>query len=311
MAVQACHVQFPFYRFDLQNHCLSTAPDFSLQDFRDAVDNLISDPSSLMQPTLGAVDFNVPSCDVSAFESCMVNSVHPEGTSLLHVDLQTTAFTEQYWRDLADHNQKALGDALVENNQLHMTLTEKQEEIASLKERNVQLKELANQAKHLASVLDELMSHHPKEDDKVPAEFLITKSPTKRSIEELYANDHDDKQVDEILREITEKCYAALRTVDPTDNKRSKLHEENSGTPDCSGGKGSAINMYGAFHGLQTCTGQSSVNLNNSGLEEDLGFRTSIKDHCTIRTLAFPQGNAFTIRTSNGGYKFRWVPSRE
>lgn len=38
--------------------------------------------------------------------------------------------------------------------QLHVTLNEKQEEIACLKEKNVHLKELANQAKHLASVLD-------------------------------------------------------------------------------------------------------------------------------------------------------------
>ena len=35
-----------------------------------------------------------------------------------------------------------------------MTLTQKQEEIASLKERNVQLKELASRTRHLASVLD-------------------------------------------------------------------------------------------------------------------------------------------------------------
>ena len=38
--------------------------------------------------------------------------------------------------------------------QLHATLTQKQEEIASLKERNVQLKELASRTRHLASVLD-------------------------------------------------------------------------------------------------------------------------------------------------------------
>lgn len=38
--------------------------------------------------------------------------------------------------------------------QLQVTLTQKQEEIASLKERNVQLKELASRTRHLASVLD-------------------------------------------------------------------------------------------------------------------------------------------------------------
>lgn len=38
--------------------------------------------------------------------------------------------------------------------QLHATLTQKQEEIASLRERNVRLKELASRTRHLASVLD-------------------------------------------------------------------------------------------------------------------------------------------------------------
>ncbi|XP_029433119.1 multicilin [Rhinatrema bivittatum] len=293
-----------------QNHCLQTAPDFSLQDFRDTVDNFISEPVSLLPPALGVVDFNLPRCDVSAFAPCLAGAVHPAPPdNLLQMSLQTTALTEQYWRDVADQNQKALGDALVENNQLHLTLTEKQEEIASLKERNVQLKELASQAKHLASVLDELMSHRPKEDGKVTSEIFTNRSPTKRSLEELYANNQDGKQVDEILREITEKCNAALRTIDPKENKRSKLHVENPAGLDCSGETSPTINMFGAFHGLQTCTGQSSVNLSNSDLEEGSCFRTSIRDHCTIRTLAFPQGNAFTIRTSSGGYKFRWVPS--
>uniref|UniRef100_A0A452IIF2 Multicilin n=1 Tax=Gopherus agassizii TaxID=38772 RepID=A0A452IIF2_9SAUR len=150
-----------------QSHCLQPEPEFDFQEFRDAVDSFICDPSSLMPPPLDTADFTFPLGNGSAFSPCIQRS---QNNPLPHMNLQNSA--EQYWKDVADQNQKALGDALVENNQLHVTLTQKQEEITSLKERNVQLKELASQAKQLACVLDvsapvssrflfQSITHHP------------------------------------------------------------------------------------------------------------------------------------------------------
>ncbi|XP_053888875.1 multicilin [Malaclemys terrapin pileata] len=282
-----------------QSHCLQPEPEFDFQEFRDAVDSFICDPSSLMPPPLDTEDFTFPLGDGSAFSPCIQPS---QNNPLPHMNLQNSA--EQYWKDVADQNQKALGDALVENNQLHVTLTQKQEEITSLKERNVQLKELASQAKQLACVLDKLMIHQPKEG----GDAFLPRSSAKRSLEQLYAARQEDcAEVDEILREISDTCNAALQTIDENrEAKRPRLQAEATRAPDS---QSQAINMYGAFSGLQTCSSRSSVDLSNSELEEGVSFRTSITDHCTIRTLAFPQGNAFTIRTATGGYKFRWVPS--
>ncbi|TFK15802.1 Multicilin [Platysternon megacephalum] len=281
-----------------QSHCLQPEPEFDFQEFRDAVDSFIY-PSSLMPPPLDTEDFTFPLGDGSAFSPCIQRS---QNNPLPHMNLQNSA--EQYWKDVADQNQKALGDALVENNQLHVTLTQKQEEITSLKERNVQLKELASQAKQLACVLDKLMIHQSKEG----ADAFLPRSPAKRSLEQLYAARQEDcAEVDEILREISDTCNAALQTIDENrEAKRPRRQAEATRAPDS---QSQAINMYGAFSGLQTCSSRSSVDLSNSELEEGVSFRTSITDHCTIRTLAFPQGNAFTIRTATGGYKFRWVPS--
>ncbi|KAM7166351.1 multicilin [Macrochelys suwanniensis] len=287
-----------------QSHCLQTEPEFDFQEFRDAVDSFICDPSSLMPPSLDTADFTFPLGDGSAFSPCIQRS---QNNPLPHMNLQNSA--EQYWKDVADQNQKALGDALVENNQLHVTLTQKQEEITSLKERNVQLKELASQAKQLACVLDKLMIHQSKEGADA---FLPTRSSAKRSQEQLYAAGQEDRaEVDELLRELSDTCEAALQTIDENrEAKRPRLRAEAARAPDSQGqGQGQAIHMYGAFSGLQTCGSRSSVDLSNSELEEGVSFRTSITDHGTIRTLAFPQGNAFTIRTATGGYKFRWVPS--
>uniref|UniRef100_A0A8C8R6G7 Multicilin n=1 Tax=Pelusios castaneus TaxID=367368 RepID=A0A8C8R6G7_9SAUR len=251
------------------------------------------DSTSLMPPPLDPADFTFPLGDGSAFSPCIL---HPANNPLPQTSLQSSA--EQYWKDVADQNQKALGDALVENNQLHVTLTQKQEEITSLKERNVQLKELASQAKQLACVLDKLMLHQAQEG----ADALLPSPTAKRCLEQLYAAKQEDcAGVDEILQELSHTCHAAVRSLDEQrDAKRPRLQAEPAGAP---------VPMYGAFNGLQTCSGRSSVDLSNSELEEGVSFRTSIRDHGTIRTLAFPQGNAFTIRTAGGGYKFRWVPS--
>ncbi|KAG8456623.1 hypothetical protein GDO86_002411 [Hymenochirus boettgeri] len=288
-----------------QEHCLPGEPEFDLQEFRDVVDHFIADQASLMQSSMGHAGYQLPSCDVSVFDSCMANPQQPQPAHLLPIDVQTIPTSELYWKDVADQNQKALGDALVENNHLHVTLTEKQEEIASLREKNVQLKELANQAKHLASVLDKLMSH--KSRDKSTS--LQTRPSVKRSLEEFYpqGNDSDCSQVDEILREISKKCNEALVGSDFSEPKRPRLQPIDS--MDFQEAGVTKIKMCGAFQGLKTSTGHNSVNMGQTELEEDVSFRTSIKDHCTIRTLAFPQGNAFTIRTGGGGYKFRWVPN--
>lgn len=133
------------------------------------------------------------------------------------------------------------------------------------------------------------------------AEPFLLKATAKRSLEELFsAAGQDCTEVDAILREISERCDEALQSRDP---KRLRLQPEPGSTD------GRPGNLHGAFRGLRTDCSRSALNLSHSELEEGASFSTPIRSHSTIRTLAFPQGNAFTIRTANGGYKFRWVPS--
>ncbi|XP_016055292.1 PREDICTED: multicilin [Miniopterus natalensis] len=158
--------------------------------------------------------------------------------------------------------------------QLHATLTQKQEEIASLRERNVRLKELASRTRHLASVLDKLMVTQARDCDAA-AEPRPLRATAKRSLEDLLgAGGQDCAQVDAILKDISQRCDEALQRRNPK--------------TDCS---------------------PSALRLGPGELEAGGSFCTPIRSHSTIRTLAFPQGNAFTIRTASGGYKFRWVPS--
>ncbi|XP_020027477.1 multicilin [Castor canadensis] len=283
-----------------QNHSLQTEADFDLQNFKDTVDELIADSSSLMLPSLAGGDFPFSPCDVLPFGPCLTRSLDPSALQSPPLRAPEVPPPEQYWKEVADQNQRALGDALVENNQLHVTLTQKQEEIASLKERNVQLKELASRTRHLASVLDKLMITQSR-DCGAAAEPFLLKATAKRSLEELFsAAGQDCAEVDAILREISQRCDEALQS---RDSKRPRLQPARVDTDRRPG------NLHGAFRDLRTDCSQSALNLSHSELEEGGSFSTPIRSHSTIRTLAFPQGNAFTIRTANGGYKFRWVPS--
>ncbi|XP_066216936.1 multicilin [Saccopteryx leptura] len=285
-----------------QNYALQTVADLELQNFRDTVEDLIADSSSLMSPTLAVGDFPFSPCDTLPFgpslspprDAPALQSPQPPPRS---ADVPPS---ERYWKEVADQNQRALGDALVENNQLHATLTQKQEEIASLKERNVRLKELASRTRHLASVLDKLMITQAR-DGGAAAEPCLLKATAKRSLEELLgAAGQDCAQADAMLRDISERCDKALQSRNP---KRLRLQPEPASPARGPG------HLHGAFRGLRTHCGGSSLDLSCGQLEESGSFCTPIRSHGTIRTLAFPQGNAFTIRTANGGYKFRWVPS--
>ncbi|XP_015217589.1 multicilin isoform X1 [Lepisosteus oculatus] len=288
---------------------------YDLPVFEDAVGHMIPDHPALMQPCLDSVSLQLPSCDVADFEGCVMSPIPALPEHSLHSTMTYTALShapheglsphaEQYWKHVADHNQKALGDALQANNQLHVTLNRKQEEIASLQERNIHLKELADQAKHLASVLDRLMTQ-PNNANHPTAESCQGNGGIKRRrLEDCFEPVPGCKEVDDILKDITDKCNAVLHR----DSKQPRLQQEAEENGSDNQGTGT-INMHGAFNGLKTCTTRHSIVVDGGDMEEGMSFKTSIRDHCTIRTLAFPQGNAFTTRTPSGGYKFRWVPS--
>ncbi|XP_042660706.1 multicilin [Tyto alba] len=246
--------------------------EFDLQEFRGAVDDFISDTSTLMPPPLDCADFDFSLDEEVAFGPLP----HAESSVLEQMPPQGLPPPEPCWRDLADQHQEALGDALEANSQLQETLTQRQEELATLRESKVQLKELASQARQLAAVLDTLMLPQCADGAALPPPPLAA-------------------GVDAMLREVSEKCRAALRSL--------------GGSP---GGSPTAKRprpppaLHGAFRGLRT--GRAAPRPGEGGAEGGGSLRADLGGAGGIRTLAFPQGNAFTFRTAAGGYRFRWVP---
>ncbi|MED6258512.1 hypothetical protein ATANTOWER_008429, partial [Ataeniobius toweri] len=178
---------------------------------------------------------------------------------------------------------------------LQKILHRRQQELDSLEEKNLHLKQLASRAKHLASALERLMTVKDGDagEPAVPRREDTSLSPWKRQrLDEGYETESSDS-VEDLLRDISMHCNAVLLS-----SSAGALQESET------------IRMYGAFSSFQMSTPyNSTVNVDAPEAAEDVSsFRTSVREHCTIRTQVFPHGHAFTSNTLQGGYRFRWVP---
>ncbi|KAJ8339359.1 hypothetical protein SKAU_G00361450 [Synaphobranchus kaupii] len=302
MAMQTCNY-LPFSSCDYGFKNSGTFNSFyDFQDSSVAVHG-IPDLTLLPQPSLDLAALEWSCSELSGLLS-PVSTLEGQNLHVSHAFLSPTpvqspsgAFSsvDCYWRDKADLNQRALGDALKANDQLSVSLNKKQEEILELQERNNQLKELASQAKHLASIL-ELLTQSTNGDCPT-TEATNQRTGVKRQRQ-------DDLQT---LR-VAPRDDINHRNLDfHRDSKQPKLHQEAEPVSQCQ--EEERINIYGAFSGLQVNTSCSPVSADSSCSEEGMCFRTSIRDHCTIRTLVFPQGRTLTSKVPSGSYRFRWVPS--
>lgn len=129
-----------------------------------------------------------------------------------------------------------------------------------------------------------------------PCRDRTSLSPCKRQrMDEGYETQSSDS-VEDMLRDLSTRCNAALHSSTTRTNPQQESE---------------TIQMFGSFSNLKTCISKdTSTRIDGAEPEESVSsFRTSIKEHCTIRTQVFPHGHAFTSRTQQGGYRFRWVPN--
>ncbi|NXM92987.1 MCIN protein, partial [Sylvia borin] len=252
-----------------QGPCFQDGPEFDFQEFRDTVSDFISDVSTLMPPSLDCTDYDFSLGEEVAFGLC---TPQLQSSVLVQVPPEHLSSPEPCWRDLADQHQKALGDALEANSQLQETLTQKQEELVTLRESNVQLKELASQARQLAAVLDVSAAHQ-----------LARLLPAGQCDVGAVGGQRGTVRGRAVWDGAAGHSAVRNKTGLPT-AKRPRPGPR----------------LHGAFRGLRT--GRSEE------LEGGGSLRAALGEAGSIRTLAFPQGNAFTLRTAAGGHRFRWVP---
>ncbi|XP_046872559.1 multicilin [Hypomesus transpacificus] len=268
------------------------------QDFADYAFDLIADSPGTLESSFSPAGL-VP------FQGCIIPPLTPQHDFSQEVcprypspaEGLPHAHDEALWRGLAHYHHRALEEALDTSSQLHLTVTKKKAEINSFQERNVHLRELASRAKHLASVLDTLMSGREPCRGATPSRHgSVTARNCKRP-----RSDEDCETasapglVDDIIRDISERCNAVLHRS----AKEPKMDDTET------------VQMFGLFSGLQTSVATEKVS-RGEGSESplDTSFRTSVQEHSTIRTQAYPHGHSFTSRNPQGGYCFRWVPKQ-
>ncbi|XP_054253517.1 multicilin [Indicator indicator] len=268
------------------------------------------DPAADGLPPLDCTEFDFSLSEEVAFGPC---TPQLESSMMAQMPLQHLPSPESCWRDLAGQHQKALGDALVANSQLQETLTKRQEELVNLRENNTQLKELASQARQLAAVLDScslLLADADADGAALPPPPLHSPPPPPAAPAGTWGgNERQEPQeetagVDTMLREVSEKCRAALRSLGA--GSGAGLGGSPSGSPTAKRPR-LAPSLHGAFRGLRTV--RAAPRSGGEELEGPGSLRAALGEAGSIRTLAFPQGSAFTVRTAAGGYRFRWVPS--
>ncbi|NXU93889.1 MCIN protein, partial [Xiphorhynchus elegans] len=263
------------------------------------------DTSTLMPPPVDCTDFDFSLGEEVAFGIC---TPQLESSMLAQMPPQCLPSPELSWRDQAEQHQKALGDALETNSQLQETLTQRQEELVTLRESNVQLKELASQARQLAAVLDTLMLPQSTDGTALPPLPLRPPSPPAATVAAPAGTRREDAEgVDAMLRAVSEKCRAALRSLgsSPWDSSGGSPGSSPGGSPTAKRPR-PAPRLHGAFRGLRP--GRAEPRPDGGAADAEGSLRAELGEAGAIRTLAFPQGNAFTLRTVAGGHRFRWVP---
>ncbi|XP_036069336.1 multicilin [Oryzias melastigma] len=230
--------------------------------------------------------------DLVQFQGCIFPPLTPQRQQ--EISIETGNFHAEdgafYWENMADCHGQALGKAMVVNNELHQTFHKQQEELDSLEERNLHLKELASRAKHLSLVLEKLMT--VRELHMEEAVTPCIDAPQGSSKRQRLNEDSFDS-VEDMLRDISSRCNAVLLTS----STAPRLPHQSE-----------AIRVFGSFSGIQMSTFSSAVD--GAQAEECVSsFKTSVREHGTIRTKVFPHGHAFTSKTQQGGYRFRWVPN--
>ncbi|XP_075325082.1 multicilin [Odontesthes bonariensis] len=267
------------------------------QYFGDYALDFMADSASMLESSLSPAEL-VP------FQGFVIPPLTPQRDfapedSLVHSNTETGSLHAQDgipWRGMAECHGRALGRSVSVNKQLYDTLHRQQQELDSLEERNLHLRQLASRAKDLASVLEKLMTVR---DPHVGAPVTScgendSLGPLKRQRLDVGYETESSDTVEEMLRDISTRCNAVLL---------------NSATAPRQQRESETIRMHGAFSGLQMSTPSRLTADGAEAGDSVSSFKTSIREHCTIRTQAFPHGHAFTSRTQQGGYRFRWVPN--
>ncbi|KAF4082607.1 hypothetical protein AMELA_G00153500 [Ameiurus melas] len=243
---------------------------------------------------------------------------------------------EKIVMDAVDPVQHYVGNAIEMNRQLHVCVQRKQEEISALKERNAQLKQLVKEAEIYAAVLDAFTAQPentsecvsdpasdftPHSDSYSASEWDFGAAQEPSWLESLLSHTPPEEEEEWSQRILSEHTNTGVkRQLWPSDvesgsadspDKKSRLDQEflDLSERHSSEHLGSeTVQVFGSFRGLRVlkATPSATSDLRREG--RCSVFKTSIREHSTVRTRVFHHGKTFTSHTPDGGCRFLWIP---
>ncbi|GAA6071685.1 multicilin, partial [Tachysurus ichikawai] len=144
------------------------------------------------------------------------------------------------------------------------------------------------------SWLESLLNHTPPEEDECSHRILSehTNAGVKRKlwpsdIESSSANNPADKK-----SRLDQKCL---------DQSEHQLYEQLDSE---------TVQVFGSFRNFQVLKASPCATSDLWREGKRVFFKTSIREHSTVRTRGFPHGKTFTSHRPDGGCRFLWFPNQ-
>ncbi|KAK3521708.1 hypothetical protein QTP70_015814, partial [Hemibagrus guttatus] len=248
-----------------------------------------------------------------------------------------TNSTEKLMMDAVDPAQHYLGNAIEMNRQLHVSVQRKQEEITALKKRNAQLMELAKQAEFYAAVLDAFTPHpdnasecgSPPASAFTPDSHSSSPEPSEQHFSAAFQPSWLESLLDHTPPEEEDECSHRILSEHTNTGVKRNLWPSDVGSPDSPADKKSrldqeflnqsehhssetlgseTVQVFGSFRNFRVLKATPCATSDLWRKGKCVFFKTSIREHSTVRTRVFPQGKTFTSHTPDGGCRFLWIP---
>lgn len=143
------------------------------------------------------------------------------------------------------------------------------------------------------SWLESLLDHTPPEDEEEGSRGILSDRTNTGVKRQLWPSDVESSAADSPA-----KCSDKKSRLD------QDLHEQ-------SGHSGSeTVQVYGSFRGLRVSKATPSATSDLWRGGRCAVFKTSVREHSTVRTRVFPHGKTFTSHTPDGGCRFLWIPKQ-
>ncbi|KAK2823695.1 hypothetical protein Q7C36_020295 [Tachysurus vachellii] len=144
------------------------------------------------------------------------------------------------------------------------------------------------------SWLESLLNHTPPEEDECSLGILSehTNAGVKRKlwpsdIESSSANNPADK-----------KSRLDQEFLDQSEHQLSEQLDSET------------VQVFGSFRNFQVLKASPCATSDLWREGKRVFFKTSIREHSTVRTRRFPHGKTFTSHTPDGGCRFLWIPNQ-